>query len=260
MVIAESLRQMDVKGSPERQQLAAQLHTVRIHERARGYVTDRGPRSYEGYLLGYYSFLEYVRQLDGPNLILDIGAGTTRSINHISKSPQGRGLRFEATALRFRGEIDEYLGRRNTHITSAELMRGIEPQSVGGAIAVYSVTYSAFPERTVDMIDSILVPGGIFKGKFASGRNKTSPNGRLSIGPVPFERRFKELGYDVIVDQLDLMLAKKPGGNLSVTATDLYMADLGIEEVLWPRIIAIRSRIATRRASSNVTSTPNAPL
>ncbi len=234
-----------VRGSQERQALALQLTTVRRHEVRKVYETNRKPIDYDALLGGYGRSLEYVRQLDGTNLVLDIGAGTTGAISGISKMPGGRGLDFRATALVYTPEIGEYLGRERTHITPAEILRGIDNNSVGLALAVYSITYAINPAAAINRIDEVLAPGGILKGVFRYN-NKGTITLALSTPRKPFEERLKELNYDVAFDEEGIMLAKKPGGNIAINAQDLLIADF-FTGFKWARMVQALTRVKLQK-------------
>ena len=159
----EDLSQLRIKDSVERNAIASQLLAIRKFERKikpdSDYEDNRTGAEYVHALRGLTKSLDYVRRLGSTNLVLDIGAGSTRGIAEIARSPEASELDFRATVLRYRPEIEEYLGLDRTSVTSAEVLRGIEDTSVGLAISVYSVTYSAIPSAGVKRIDEILVPG-----------------------------------------------------------------------------------------------------
>ncbi len=215
-----------IKGSLERQEIAKQLATLRVHERADRYTMDRNASEYYSILDGYIQSLFYVKQLGSSKVVLDIGAGTTKAISEISESPEGKGLEleFRATVLTYTPAIEENLGLVNTHITPAETLSGIDDNSVGLALAVYSITYSVRPDATIDRINDILVPGGILKGTFFSEKEK-GVNASIASRITPFQRRLRELNYDIALGPNEVILAKKPGGHLAVSAQDLLEAD-----------------------------------
>lgn len=206
---------LQIKGSDERAAIARQLVAVRTYERNLNphdlYKDNRARGNYAILLEGLTSSLDYVKRLGSTNLVLDIGAGTTRAISQLSQLPDAQGLDFMATVLRYRPEIDTNLGRERTLATPAEKLRGIGDNSVGLALSVFSVTYSVNPEAVVDSIDRILVKGGIFKGRFNDDEKLA---GRINLASLPYReflKRFRARRYNIAISRSGVILAKKPG-------------------------------------------------
>ncbi|MBI2030508.1 methyltransferase domain-containing protein [Candidatus Kaiserbacteria bacterium] len=213
-------------GSKEiRDQVAAKVRRLRVGERET--VPDREPfytinRDKEKYLeklMGYVAFLDYVKTLPS-NIVLDIGAGTTRAISEIAKSKAGAGLDFKATALNRNPDIEKNLGFENVHVTSVETLRGVADQSIGGVTAVFSLPYVVDPALAVKSIDRVLVPGGVVKAWLPSTESndeKRIIKGNTYRSYHEFEAEFKKLGYDCEYLErdgliLEVFLAIKPGG------------------------------------------------
>lgn len=218
---------------PKRSGQAEQLKKLRLYEARSNpiqiYEMNRTPEQYAKCLDGYLSSLQYARELNSSNIVLDIGAGTTNAIAQIAQSEEAYGLEFEATVIRYDSSITDNLGFKNksgkkiTHVTPVEALRGVRDKSVALALSVYSVTYSSDPTRAVDGIDRVLADGGIFKGVF----NPISGLARIDIysfDHIPFMERFKILGYDV-ANCGEILLAKKPGGNIGIRAFHLLGSD-----------------------------------
>lgn len=214
----------------ERGSVAKQIRFARNSERQPRYTDNDWGRSMEEYLVifnGLSNLLKHVSQMGG-NLVLDIGAGTTKGISEIEKSKLGEELEFRATVLKRHPAIEDNLGYDKTHITSVETLRGVEDSSVGLALALNSIAYSASPKMTAQSIDRVLIPGGILKARF-------NPKDRLR-DDLPyykvhdqFTQELRRLGYDVCVPDVpseELILAVKPGINAR-SASDLFYIDSG---------------------------------
>jgi len=217
-----------------RQAMASNLMEGRTQDR----VAIRGDnRDLEEYLLllgGLTSFLGYVRKVKEDGLILDIGAGITKGVSELQKSPLGKGFDFEAVTLSYKSLIKKNLGRTKTHITSAERLRGIKDKSVAGIISVYGIAYSVSPELAASTMDRVLIPGGAIKAGFVrSGTDNVFHNS--SVRSEEFAEIFSAFGYDVALDEryCDLLLAIKPGGPAgSLSAQELINIDSGTNDSL----------------------------
>jgi len=205
------------KGSKERIAAARQLRNARAREREQfAYTVDRTGADYIQELGGVRHLFSYVKTLGNPK-VLDIGAGTTRGVSELAQSALSEGLDFEATVLRNRLGVKENLGEEQTHITSAETLRGIPDLSVACVIAVYSTSYSDAPNLVIESIDRVLVPGGAVKmGGYEKIFNQ-------------FIHLLQARGYDVDDrekwGEFRVLLAIKPGGASTVTAAELIKAD-----------------------------------
>jgi len=177
---------------------------------------NRSGRDYIENLDGVKHLFSYIRKLSS-NTILDIGAGTTRGIADISKSILGQQLHFEATVLTHKATEANMLGKEDVHVTSAEMLRGIPDNSVGGIISVQSLRYSKAPMLAAQSIDRVLVPGGVFKAAW------------LLQNADEFYKTFRELGYDIAYNEAwekdHIMLAIKKGNPTKITAAQLLAAD-----------------------------------
>jgi hypothetical protein len=161
------------------------------------YNNKRGGISYAFALGGLKHAFEYAKTLSS-KIILDIGAGKTIGISHIQKSKIGEGLEFKATVLTRDPDIEHNLGFGNVILTSAEVLRGIEPNSIAGIVFVQSLTYTEFPEVVVERIDNILVPGGFVKGQFPAFDDIDEKDlGRNRLSETLFEQEFEKLGYKI---------------------------------------------------------------
>ncbi len=218
------------KGDPRREKIAEQIRLARRRDRDRltGYVIGRSGVNYVFELEGVKGLFDYVRTLSS-NVVLDIGAGHTRGAHELANSPLGENLTFEATVLSRLSGIDTNLGRESVRSTSAEMLRGIDTNSVGCVIAVYSIAYSAAPEVVIASIDRVLVPGGVLKAKF---HQKNVPQ-YVADSPKyvdEFHLAAANLGYEVALQQSSeesVLLAIKPNPGVSphVTARQLLRMD-----------------------------------
>ena len=121
-----------------------------------------------------------------------------------------------------------FIGRENRYITSTEVLRGIDDETIGCVLALHSITYSVAPSLAIKSIDRVLIPGGVFKG-FFTVKTPTIQNGSPAID---FINEFKKLGYDIEVVQLHedqkhvAISAIKPGGlDNKITADELFFID-----------------------------------
>ena len=234
------MRERPPEKEPGRNALSQQIKKVRAGEwGVKFYKIDR---SMSGYILsigGLRHLLDYVRQRGGSR-VLDIGAGTTRGVAELAKSPLGRDLQFEATVMSYHPVIEKNLGGDHTHVTAGETLRGVADNSVDCIIANHSIAYSIDPERVVRSIDRILKPGGVIKGIFGTG-GKTDPKLKAKgYGPVtPFADALNKLGFAVALHEVQpdddgntssIMIAIKPSGDIPrasmiATARSLYESD-----------------------------------
>ncbi len=131
----------------------------------------------------------------------------SQGISDIAKSELGTGLEFKGTSVTPQPEFKNYLGQDRVIITSAESLRGIENNSVGGILALHSISYSAEPQHLVARLDQVLVEGGVVK--LMANPDEVN-NNRLGEKEVShFISAFKHLGYDVEV-RGTVLLAVKP--------------------------------------------------
>jgi SAM-dependent methyltransferase len=229
------------KNTPERIAIAKSLQRARLFDRGESggeYMNDADLLHYLIKLQGLAHFMEYARELEGPRLVLDIGAGTTRAIAELANSRIGEDLNFGAVILSRDDRIPENFGYDRTIQTEVERLRGIEDQSVSGIISRSGISYSAVPEAAVASVDRVLVPGGAIKACFR--RDSSEQDDALS--PITFGRTYGkfakawlELGYDVAVSDTFssvALLAVKPGGANEVGADKLMAVDNGVRDYL----------------------------
>ncbi|KKT00813.1 MAG: hypothetical protein UW07_C0004G0008 [Candidatus Nomurabacteria bacterium GW2011_GWF2_43_8] len=226
------------RNTEDRIKAARQIRAVRKNERQwintnKGkFLTNRGKYDYIWELHGLKELFAYLR-IKKNTKVLDIGSGTGRAVDEISKSELGKGLEFVKTALiNYSGE-----NSRKIHLTSAEVLRGIPSDSFGAILAVFSVAYSEAPELVAQQIDRVLVPGGVFKGSFNSRNSPETAFGKVTLKKYGNLRLIlQKMGYDTatISDFSDkylefhdsVLLAIKPDPSSGVPrAVDLLEAD-----------------------------------
>lgn len=138
-------------------------------ERVGGLVKNRSITEYIDDLQGLKHLFQFARtnkdQL-GINTVLDIGGGTTRGIFQASISSYGKHLNFTATVLRYIPEIEKYLGKDRTRVTSAETLRGISDKSCAIVLSDFGLGYSQDPGASIKSVDRVLVSGGVLKANF----------------------------------------------------------------------------------------------
>lgn len=214
----------------ERSLVAKQISASRKKERVGGLVKNRSITEYIDDLQGLKHLFQFARtnkdQL-GSSTILDIGAGTTRGIFEASISSYGKGLNFTATVLRHIPEIEKYLGKDRTRVTSAETLRGINDRSCSVVLSDFGLGYSQNPEASIKSVDRVLVPGGILKVNF---RYAPDPYVQDFGETALFVNELKKLGYDVYVKRnertyTEVVVAIKPGNKIS-SAEELTNLDL----------------------------------
>ncbi len=181
------------------------INHVRALERWDAFHLSSDLAEYQKRFQGIEGFLHYVRLYPSSKTVLDLGAGDGNAINELASHELGRGLQPLATGLL--RETNQHLEGVPYVETPAETLNGIADQSIGGILANYSITYSNEPERVVDSVDRVLVPGGLIKSTFHE---------MLRYGMLPvshtynFAPLFEAKGYDVAT-QHNILYAKKPG-------------------------------------------------
>lgn len=224
----------------ERKAIASQLKQMRLLEKSKAYKEEAWSREIEDYLFcfnGLSGLFKYAKELNNGNRVLDLGSGTTKGISQISKSRLGEGLEFEATVLTNRPEVEENLGLKKTHITSAETLKGIKDNSVSVILALNSLAYSATPHIAIERIDKVLVPGGVIKATF-QGKNIIDNEfaGEYNYQTHDqFTNCLRDLNYDVAVSDSvseEIILAIKPGIRKTLLAQDLLRRDSGVLDIL----------------------------
>lgn len=214
--------------------IADQLRRVLAVEKTAGYNTERGATDYISALRGVRHTFGNVLNLD-TRTILDIGTGSGKAVFQLARKEAFRYFDFKATGLTVPPKIDEYIGADNFTLTAAEVLRGIPDNSVGAAISVFSVTYSAAPARVADSIDRVLVEGGVFKAalrpsrkRFRQGQIKgmTILKDMDAVNGRTYKELFDEKGYDTYLGcskDRDILVAIKPGTSKKNSAAGLYM-------------------------------------
>lgn len=207
----------------DRRRLVAQrIRSLRDYERQKkSYPMDRGKEDYIEACRGLKYFFDYARTLRNSNLVVDIGAGTTRAISQIAKSELGQGLKFKATVLDKKPQVNLYLGENNTITTSAEMLKGISSESVAGILGIVSIGYCEFPEIAAKRINEVLIPNGVIKSAFGDGIIGTK---RM----FEFATAWRDMDYDVAIKPGEhaVLIAIKPGGNKTISASELLEKDL----------------------------------
>ena len=226
------------KGSVERNAAAAQIRRIREIERTKSepaYITDREAAYYIGGLGGLNATLAHLKCIGRPTIV-GLGEGTTRGIFELSRTEQARGLNFHATVLSMPTQVDRYLGRARTHMTSAEglSLPSIEPGTVGAFLGSNSIAYSAAPELVAYQMDRYLAPGGVIKACFAR-HNATGDelafNQRTGFQTADRMEAILEgepFNYDVVTydDGISTtLLAVKPGIYPKGFAEELFVED-----------------------------------
>ncbi len=232
--------------------IAKQIRQMRALERNGSYREEEWDRDKMGYLWafnGLDQLFDYVRQLDSGGLVLDIGAGTTKGIAEIAKSKLGQGLNFKATVLFRNPKIENGLGFKNTHITSAAVLRGVDSNSVSAILSLNAIAYTVGLPTVARKLDQVLVPGGVIKTTFRSKVLSTTPRA-IEYGfqtHDSFSQTLKSLGYDVAIlneglqrdlrrpqsagAHEDVILAIKPGGDVDCIAADLLGRDSAVIDI-----------------------------
>lgn len=209
--------------------IAVRINDMRNVER-NGFnmLTSRDGRDYLDECNGLQHYFNYVKSLNPNGTVLDIGAGTTHGCADLAHWNTAKGLRFEATVLRRDPRINEYLGFRSTHITSAEALRGFKPESISAVLSVYGLAYADL--QAVVRINEVLIPGGIIKATFGI-KDMARDDGTFLYGSGQYVRKLRELGYDVDVItptkpvEHAVLVAVKPGGRIQKSAHDILYGD-----------------------------------
>lgn len=216
--------------------IADQLRRVVETEKTGGYCTQRGSQDYVRALRGVRHTFAQVMGL-GSRMVLDIGTGSAKALKQFQRVHEYRNLDFKATGLTLHPDVDENIGIENFVLTSAEVLRAIPDNSVGAAISVFSVTYSAAPEYVVDSIDRVLVEGGIFKAALRPTKKRfrqrkirgmTILREMDAVNGSTYKQLFDDMGYDAHLAHArdrDVLLAIKPGNPTSPSAKMLYLAE-----------------------------------
>ena len=212
--------------------LAHRVIDTRDNERKNWTKHSRNAGEYVDVLKGLQHFLEYIRSNvneGNPDLVGDLGGGTTKAIAQLRDSEMGFGLRYEATGLIRNREVNEYLGGKNFHLTTFERLSCFKPFSLGGAISVFGEGYAANPELAMEKLDEKLAPSAVFKANFQHP-DKMTP--QLTFIPHDrFSKKLRELGYDVAIVDNDacesqiLVAIKQPTKIAAQKLLDLDLAD-----------------------------------
>lgn len=213
----------------ERNKVASQIKNIRKSEKLGVFDANRDGKSYLNTFLGLREVFNYVRALNTSNLVLDVGAGTTRGISEISRSCLGKSLDFKATVLYRHPDIEKNLGHQKTISTSAEVLRGVANTSVGAILGLNSFAYSDSLNLVANRFDEVLVPGGLIKATFLSNEIK----GRLGTLGIKTYNKFltvlREKEYDIATisqGTYDILIAIKPGLTNVLSARQLLESDI----------------------------------
>ena len=215
-----------------RQQVAAKLKRLReLEHNNPEFLRDSSLRDYLVSAGGLQAFLDHIRETKSRK-VLDIGTGTGKALSQIATSRAGDGLSFIGTALTS-PKTEKPTGIQ-LHLTAAESLRGIQPDSVGGVLSIGSIGFSNAPELVVANIDRTLVDGGAIKatfrkkGTYGKDWDKKYDKWGYSIHD-PFTREWSKLGYDLAIAETeddDILVAVKPGALKPIGAAELLQADI----------------------------------
>lgn len=213
-----------------RQKVENALEAMRFFDKTHRYTSNRDGREYAEALLGLVYMFQALGGLSGPATVLDIGAGTTEGAFDLQALARRHGLEMHATVLVEPVQQPRMLPSNKIHITSAEHLSGFQNDSVGGVVALGSITYSVVPDLTIGRINQVLVPGGILKAAFLAEPLRSSEQKPYAQTRHPFVSMLQKLSYDVAMDcetgpEFDIVLAIKPGGSRAHSAQVLLDAD-----------------------------------
>ncbi|HSX53575.1 MAG TPA: hypothetical protein VLF90_04430 [Patescibacteria group bacterium] len=214
-----------------RQQAASQIVRMRLLEHTEPeYVKNSSLLDYLQSAKGLLTFLTHSRGSSAPN-ILEIGSGTGTALTQIAESQFGDGLSFIGTNLLNRpkpGSPQVVLRQ-----TTAEVLRGIAPRSVGGVLSIGSMAFSSAPELVIDTIDRKLVKGAAikatFRAKHSYGLEWDEKYDAWGYRPHDaFSKELRRRRFDVAVMENegdDVLVAIKPGVRNIATARELLEQD-----------------------------------
>lgn len=135
-------------------------------------VRDRGAIQYLELLGGIEKFFQYVKKLP-KNKVIDLGAGTARAVGEFSRSEISKDIQFLATDVIRHKELTDNIDTEMFKKTPAEVLKGVEDESVGGLVSVIgAASYSESIPLLADTIDRVLVPGGVFKATLLGWKEK----------------------------------------------------------------------------------------
>jgi hypothetical protein len=204
-------------GHADRDAVARQIREGREHDKQKKWKDIRNGAMYSYTLRGVSETFEQVRSFGQSKVILDIGTGSSKGIQEIAQSPFAEGLSFKATSLTQHEEHGVHLPKKDIILTSAEVLRGVRPASIGCILAVRSIGYTERPTQLIARLDQVLAEGGFIKAVFPS----LSTELKERTGKE-FADAFIALGYDV---------AYTPGKVFKIFVT----GQLGGDEVLLAR-------------------------
>jgi len=210
---------------------AAQLTSARKYEQStppsQRYPMDRPAKNYLMQLMGLQHFFNYVGNLSAP-VMVDVGSGTTRGMADFKRSQLWPQVRFQATVLSYQPEIATLLGWKDTHITSAEVMRPYGPETVGGFLGLFSLFYSQAPDLVAQTLWKLLIPGGVVKTLMKS--DATKDLSKLLPNQV-FIAAFHRAGFVVAPPRLNtgehpVIMAMKPSVDMSESSANETLQNL----------------------------------
>lgn len=215
---ASQISSVSLLSLSERRHIAGEIFYARDKEKSalRTYNVFRGAAEYVRNLCGLQAFFDNVPE---GRPILDVGAGRGYAAEEFADVAFSHERRFIGTALRFNRSLVNAFGEGNFHITSAEVLRGVEDESIGGILGVYSApAYSVNHAQVARRFNEVLVPGGIIKvSLFLTSPSRTN-----------FMHELNDLGYDVMAQRVDkriIVVAIKPGGEKKISALQLLTKD-----------------------------------
>ena len=130
---------------------------------------DRDSKQYINHLRGARAYFDYIRQLP-KNQIIDLGTGTGRAIDGLSKCSIGNGLNFKGIDVKTPKQAKGLIDQKNFLETPAEYLHGIDDESCGGALSVLgSLSYTNSIPLSIVAIDRVLTPGGVLKAALSVG-------------------------------------------------------------------------------------------
>ncbi|HVZ12682.1 MAG TPA: hypothetical protein VG965_06665 [Patescibacteria group bacterium] len=201
-----------------------QLEKMRTFDELGLFKDSRGGDEYIRELYGLEAFFSYVKYI-GAKQVVDVGAGFGFGVADLrDQYKYADGLNFYATNLSDNEGLARNIPEEHVYLTSAEEMEGLEPETVGGIIALNSIAYSVSPETVTKRFDEILVPGGIIKASFRHRLDDQYKEYGFQTADE-FIEFWSQLDYDLAVYKGLVVVAIKPGGNYGATAYDIAALD-----------------------------------
>jgi hypothetical protein len=230
--MTETIRTLP-KFSPIRTSVAEQVRFARQLDRSGDYITTRKLSNYIDSFAGLTELFNHIKTINPQGTVLDIGAGKAFAISELNMSEIGNGLDYLATVLTRPQKTSIPAGKIIS--TTAENLFGIPNESITGILSCYGLAYSVAPERVIRRIDEVLVDGAPLKATFYG--KILSPSLQEDYHGLQDSSRFlwelKRLNYDIATQKHmagEIVLAIKPGGKCTISASDLLAQD---EKIYW---------------------------